>query len=306
MKLNHLKMKVKTGILLVIFIQLALQIHAQTVIGVNDSIAELVRKQIDETPFFRSSQIKVEEESALKLVDALPAFGVFQDTYFTTGIPLNGSINRNTADAKFQISIRQRLTRSRLPFNTFLFVTYTQKSFWDIYAESSPFRDTNYNPGLGLGKYIIRDNVFKGTAFLQIEHESNGRDSLDSRSWNMLSFSTKYYYNPRLSFGFKFWIPIVDGENNGDLLDYRGFFKISMNYITAGAKWWLSAELNPRKGFGNINTSFTAGLKISRKSNQYLYAQFYNGTGDSLLDYNKYAMNIRIGFCIKPDFGSIF
>ena len=293
-------------IALTIYILLsALQCYAQDTTG-NDSIDNVIRFHLEKTPFYKNSQIEVDEEEVLKIIDALPAFGVFKDTYFTTGIPLNQTINRNTADALFQISIRHRLTKSRLPFNTFLYLTYTQKSFWDIYADSAPFRDSNYNPAIGLGKYIIHDNKFKGTAFLEIEHESNGRDGEESRSWNMISLSAKYFFNLQLSFGVKVWIPIVDGDHNKDLIDYRGIGTLSVNYITKDAKWWLSAELNPRKGWGNMNTVATAGFKVSRNANQYIYARFYNGRGDSLLDYNRYDMNIRVGFCIKPDFGSIF
>lgn len=280
-------------------------IKAQT-ISASDSIEQLIQERMEGNVFFRKNEITVDEKDVMKLADALPAFGVYKDTYFTTGIPLNESVNRNTADVMFQISIRQRLTKSRLPFNTFLYLTYTQKSFWDIYADSAPFRDNNYNPAIGLGKYIIHNNKFKGTVFLQFEHESNGKGGDDSRSWNMISLSTKYFYNPQLFFGAKVWIPIVDGGENKDLIDYRGIGYLTVDYTTKNHRWWLSAELNPRKGFGNINTVVTAGFKVSKNSNQYLFARFYNGKGESLIDYNKYDMNLRVGFCIKPDFGSIF
>lgn len=283
----------------------AIQLNAQRLTG-NDSIDNIIHTHIRHTPFYKNSQIEVDEEEILKIMDALPAFGVFKDNYFTTGIPLNTSIDRNSADAMFQISIRHRLTRSRLPFNTFLYLTYTQKSFWDIYAESAPFRDNNYNPALGIGKYIIHNNKFKGTAFLQIEHESNGKADKDSRSWNLISLSSKYFFNLQFALGFKIWIPLVDGEENRDLIDYRGIGTFSLNYITKDAKWWLSSDFNPRRGWGNMNTIITAGFKVSKNANQYIYARFYNGRGDSLLDYNRYDMNIRIGLCIKPDFGSIF
>ena len=275
-------------------------------ISLKDSINNIVEERLRKTTFHKQDQLEIEEESILKLADELPAFGVYKDTYFTTGVPLNKKIDRNTADVMFQISIRHRLTKSRLPFNTFLYLTYTQKSFWDVYAESAPFRDNNYNPGIGLGKYIIHNNTLKGGAFLQIEHESNGRNGKESRSWNMISLSSKYYYNLQLAFGFKVWIPIVDGEENGDLLDYRGIGTLSVNYITKNKKWWFEAEINPRKGFGNANTIVTASFLVSENANQYIYARFYNGKGESLLDYDKYNMNIRVGFCIKPDFGSIF
>lgn len=271
-----------------------------------DSIDVFILQQIDENIPYRQKQLQISEEDVLKMADALPAFGVYKDTYFTTGIPLNQSINGHTADAMFQLSIRQRLTRSRLPFNSFLYFTYTQKTFWDIYADSSPFRDNNYNPGIGIGRYIIHDNRLKGTAFAQIEHESNGESEKESRSWNMLSFTGRYFYNLQLVFEAKVWIPIVDGENNPDLLDYRGLGYFSVDYITKDQKWWLSADLNPRKGFGNVNTTLTAAFKVSRKSSQYVFARLYDGVGDSLLDYKRYEMNIRLGFCIKPDFRSIF
>jgi phospholipase A1 len=278
---------------------------AQTEV-LNDSLLQKIDAHMQKTPFYSKSQIEVNEEEVMKAVDKLPAFGVYKDTYFTTGIPLNKTINRNTADALFQISIRHRVTRSRLPFNSFLYLTYSQKSFWDIYADSAPFRDNNYNPSLGIGRYIIRNNKLEGTAFLQFEHESNGKVEKDSRSWNMMSLSTKYFFNMQLSLGLKVWIPYVDGEHNQDLLNYRGLGIANMNYISRDKRWWLTADINPRKGWGNINTTITAGFKISKNDNQYLYARFFNGKGDSLLDYNKYNMNIRIGVCIKPDFNSIF
>jgi len=293
-------------ILFIIIIPNFNQSFGQSTTG-NDDIEQTFRNHMRETPFYKRNQIEVDEEDVLQMVDNLPAFGVFRDSYFVTGIPLNKPINVNTADAMFQISIRHRITKSRLPYNTFLFITYTQKAFWNIYAKSSPFHDINYNPAIGLGKYIIHNNKFKGTAFLQIEHESNGRDSLDSRSWNMASISVKYFFNPQIVLGLKTWIPIVDGKNNKDLIDHRGWALVSLNYITKNEKWWFSAEFNSKKGsFASANTTLTAGIKVSDKSNQYLYARFHSGTGDSLLDYKQYNINIRVGFCIKPNYLSIF
>lgn len=272
----------------------------------NDTIRRQYNAAMEDSRIFRPRHLNISEDETIKLADRLPSFAVYRDTYFVTGIPLNEKITNESADATFQVSIRQRLTKSVLPFKTFLYLTYTQKSFWDIYSESSPFRDTNYNPGLGLGKYIIHDKKLVGAAFAQIKHESNGRDGDDSRSWNYLSLSMKYYFNARFNLSGEFWIPYVDGENNHDLLDYRGLGYISINYVSYKHKWWLSADINPRKGFGNINTVLTASFRISEKANQYIFARMYNGYGESLIDYNKYTMNIRVGICIKPDFYSIF
>lgn len=303
MKNFHIKFKT---ILVVGFIINCLSIKAQYPQSRKDSLSIFLEKHFTNTILSKKDKIYVVEEDLLKAADEMPVFGVYKDTYFVSGIPLNKGVNRNTADALFQISVRQRLTKSRFMFNTFLYLTYTQKSFWSIYAESSPFRDTNYNPGIGLGKYMIQNNILKGAAFIQVEHESNGRDGLESRSWNMISLSYNHIYNVQLLFGFKAWIPIVDGKENKDLLDYKGIGYLSVNYMTKNKKWWFTAEVTPRKGLGNANTTISAALNISKTTNQYIYARFYNGKGDSLLDYNKYTVNIRFGVCIKPDFGSIF
>lgn len=273
---------------------------------VSDSTMQKIGTYVDTTSLLTRNQIHTSEQEVIEVLDALPAFAVYRDMYFTTGVPLNEKITRKSADALFQLSIRQRLTKSYLPFNTFAYLTYTQKSFWDIYDSSAPFRDTNYNPGIGLGKYIIRNYQLKGAMFIQIEHESNGRDEEESRSWNYLSFSAKYFYNHRLTFGMKAWIPYVDGGENKDLIDYRGIAVLSTNYRSNDSKWWLTAELTPRKGWGNANTIITAAFRVSKNSNQYLYARFYNGKGESLLDYKKYCMNIRVGICIKPNFLSVY
>jgi len=272
----------------------------------NDSIREQYNVAMRDPNIFKPRHFEISEKEAIRMADRMPSFAVYKDTYFVTGIPLNEEITNTSADASFQISIRQRLTKSVLPFKTFAYLTYTQRSFWDIYAESSPFRDTNYNPGLGLGKYIFHDKKLVGAMFAQLKHESNGRDGEDSRSWNYLSISMKYYFNARFNLSGEFWIPYVDGGNNKDLIDYRGLGYLSINYISDKHKWWLSADLNPKRGFGNINTTLTASFRISEKANQYIFARFFHGYGESLLDYDKYSMNIRVGICIKPDFYSLF
>jgi phospholipase A1 len=257
--------------------------------------------------FIRSKQLGLSKEEAMKMADTSPAFGVYRENYFVTGIPLNKKVTDITADAAFQISIKHRITRKILPFDTFAYLTYSQKSFWDIYAESSPFRDSNYNPGLGLGKFLFRDNKLIGAASVQAMHESNGRDSIDSRSWNYLSLSAKYYFSPNFCIAGEFWPPFTEfGTNSKDLIDYKGYGCLSVNYLTNNRRWWLSADLLPRKGFGNINTAFTAAFRVSSRSTQYLFARFYQGYGESQKDYRKYVINIRVGMCIKPDFFSIF
>jgi phospholipase A1 len=253
-----------------------------------------------------SQELAKSEDEIFRYMDDLPPFSIYKDNYFNTGIPLNRGINEETADAKFQISIRHRLTKSRLPFNTFLYLTYTQKSFWDIYQTSSPFRDNNYNPGIGLGRYIVVDNRLTGAAFLQFEHESNGLDSIDSRSMNWIGFSGKYFISSHLAVRFKVTLPFMLGEENSDILDYRGTGFFSADYKTSDNQWWFSGTYSPRKSVKALNLQLTAGYKISDKFNQYIFGELYSGTGDSLLDYKRKDTQLRVGICIKPDFYTVF
>ena len=293
---------------LLLFISVSVTLFAQkdsTDVGRNSIKGKNDSAMVDYA-VFTPRLIRISEKEVIRAIDKLPSFAVYQDLFFITGVPLNEKVTKTTADAVFQISFRQRLTRSVLPFNLFAYLTYTQKSFWNIYMDSRPFRDTNYNPGIGLGRYLVYKNQLVGGAFIQLKHESNGLDEEESRSWNYLDFTAKYYFNPQLNITGEFWIPFSKGSENTNLIDYKGLGQLSFNYISHEQRWWLSAELNQRKKFGNANTTLSLGYILSKDTNLYLFSRFYNGYAESLLDYSKYTMNIRVGICIKPDFYSIY
>ncbi len=50
----------------------------------------------------------------------------------------------------------------------------------------------------------------------------------------------------------------------------------------------------------NYNFIIEAAYRFSLKSNQYLFAQYYNGYGEGLLDYKQYHSQLRVGIVIKP------
>jgi phospholipase A1 len=88
--------------------------------------------------------------------------------------------------------------------------------------------------------------------------------------------------------------------------NYRGLGKININGIDNTKKWWFELQLNPRKSFGNVNTTASISFKVSDSSNQYAFLRFQDGYGESLLDYNKYSISLQIGICIKSNFYSIY
>lgn len=251
-------------------------------------------------------KVKYNADSVRAELDKMPYFTLFRDNYFSGGIPLGTKPTGHNSDVKFQLSISQRLTKSKLPFDSYLFIQYTQKAFWDVFRESLPMRDLNFNPGIGLGHLIIRHNKYIGKAYLMLEHESNGKDSIDSRSWNKITFSWTLVLNDNWETQFKTWIPIIDGENNKDILKYNGIFQFAVNYRTCNKRLQIGALITQRKAWFGFNTQLELSYKFNKRENQFFFIQYYNGYGENLLEYNQYKNMLRVGFVIKPQDFSLY
>ena len=251
-------------------------------------------------------KVKYNADSVRAELDKMPYFTLFRDNYFSGGTPLGTKPTGHNSDVKFQLSISQRLTKSKLPFDSYLFIQYTQKAFWDVFRESLPMRDLNFNPGIGLGHLIIRHNKYIGKAYLMLEHESNGRDSIDSRSWNKITFSWALVLNDNWETQFKTWIPIIDGENNKDILKYNGIFQFAVNYRTCNKRLQIGALITQRKAWFGFNTQLELSYKFNKRENQFFFIQYYNGYGENLLEYNQYKNMLRVGFVIKPQDFSLY
>ena len=246
-------------------------------------------------------------DSIREELDSRPYFSLYKDTYFVGGTLLGGTPTQQNSDVKFQISFQQRLTKSVLPWNTYLYLFYTQKAIWHVFEESLPFHDLNFNPGIGLSRFIIMKNRLVGKATMMIEHESNGRDGTASRSWNKISWAGEAYISPYLMAHAKFWIPIIDGKYNRDILRYSGLYQAGFQAMSLDDKWVLDMTLVKRKGWDlNFNTIVQLGYRINHNSNQFIMLQYYNGYGESMLNYNQYHSRIRVGLLIRPLFFSDF
>lgn len=239
--------------------------------------------------------------------DNQPYFGLYKDNYFTFGIPVGESPSKYNSNVKFQISIAQRLTKSTLPWNTYLSLFYTQKVFWNVLESSMPMTDLNFNPAVGLVKPLFVKNRFIGKLMLMLEHESNGRDGVKSRSWNKISFGASIMIDPQMIVHGKAWIPIVDGMYNKDILDYAGIYQVGTSFFTADRRFGASVTLVKRRGWSlDYNAIIELNYRLFKRDNQYLFLQYYNGYGEGLLDYNKYHSMLRVGIVIKPKIFSEF
>lgn len=275
----------RTVFLLFTIITLALPAHSQIVTSSN---AEIIRR-----------------DSIIRDYDSRPYFGLYKDNYFVFGPAVNSRPTTENSNVKFQISVSQKLTRSNLPFGTYLYLFYTQKAFWNILEDSMPFTDLNFNPGLGLTKPLFNRDRFIGKISLIIEHESNGRDSIYSRSWNRASLAASIFIDRNLMVYGKTWIPVIDGQHNKDILDYCGIYTVGTQFISNNRRFFGSMTVTRRAGSffrNNINVEF--GYRFSKRDNQFFFVQFYNGYGEGLLEYNKFHSVLRAGICIRPEFFS--
>jgi len=261
-----------------------------------------------------TGQIVTMEKSSAQIADSIreeldsrPYFSLYKDTYFVGGTVFTGKPDIHNSDVKFQISFQQRLTKSNLPGHTYLYLFYSQKAMWNVLERSLPFHDLNFNPGIGVSRFIILKNRLVGKITMMIEHESNGRDGIESRSWNKISWAGEAYISPILMAHAKFWIPIIDGKYNRDILKYSGISQAGFQAVSTDNKWVLDMTLVKRQGWNlNFNTIVQLGYRLNHNSNQFIMLQFYNGYGETLLDYNQYHSRLRFGLLIRPRFFSDF
>lgn len=240
-------------------------------------------------------------DSIKKEFDYGPFFGLYKDNYFTVGTAVGQKPSALNSDVKFQISLSIRLTNATLPWNTYLYLFYTQLTFWNVFQNSMPMRDMNFNPGIGWTKPFFSKDRYIGKMTLIVEHESNGRDGDESRSWNRVALAGSAVVTDWLMVHGKFWIPIIDGMNNKDILRYAGLFRVGFTLTSSNKRWQGNLSLVKRKG--NVfdwNTIAEVSWKVSEKANVNLFAQYYNGYGENLLDYNQFHSRLRVGLVFKP------
>lgn len=246
-------------------------------------------------------------DSLKKELDYGPYYGLYKDNYFTVGTQPFAKPTSTNSDVKFQLSFMFRLTEATLPWNSYIFLMYTQKTFWNVFQESLPMRDINFNPGVGWTKPFFSKDRYMGKLTLLLEHESNGRDGDASRSWNKISLCASTIIDEWLMVHAKYWIPIIDGGGNKDILKYCGIYQGGFVVTSRNKKWTWGLTWVKRQGWNfNFNTIWETSWKVSEKMNLNLYAQYYNGYGENLIDYKQFHSRLRVGLVFKPKFFSEF
>jgi len=203
----------------------------------------------------------------------------------------------------FQLSLKVKLWEDILGQKADLWVGYTQRSFWQFYnfEDSSPFRETNYEPELLLNlRTDYRLLGLRGRFFnLGFNHQSNGQSAPLSRSWNRIVAGGGFERGD-FSLLLKGWYRIpesVADDDNPKMGDYLGYGEVWAYYIWKGNRFGImlrnNLDFDTNRGAVQAEWSFPIFKQVGG------YLQYFNGFGESLLDYNYRVNRIGIGFILK-------
>jgi len=212
---------------------------------------------------------------------------------------------RSDAELKFQISLRHRIGDFPVYFG------YTQVAYlrWLDEKNSRPFREINFNPEIW---YRVRpgrlwpDEALDWLGLdLGYEHESNGEDLPQSRSWDRL-YARPFFDAGPWHGALKVWYRIPEskkdspadpsGDDNPEILDYYGYHELNVNY-TFGDGDWLSvttryAAANRR---GSLRLEYATPTPTR---NSYFFFQLFSGYGESLQTFKQNRSRIGLGFAL--------
>lgn len=216
--------------------------------------------------------------------------------------------NLKHTEAEFQFSVKILLREGIFNDNGHLYLGYTNHAFWQVYNGdiSRPFRETNHQPELILSFtndweiFGFRNVLNEGI----INHQSNGQGGTLSRSWNRIMFNS-VFEKDNLAFSFKPWYRLPEskakypgdpkGDDNPDIEKFLGHFEFTTAFQHRSNIFSMMVRNNFRsenKGAVELGWSFP----VSQRSQTIRgYVKYFNGYGESLIDYNDYTQTIGLG-----------
>jgi phospholipase A1 len=213
------------------------------------------------------------------------------------------NIGLDDTEAQFQISIKTPLAIGLFDAVD-LYAAYTNRSFWQVYNSdiSRPFRETNHEPEIWAQfhpnwKFFGFNNTFNSVGLV---HQSNGQGGELSRSWNRI-YANFVFERENFAMSVKPWYRIPEDDeddDNPDITDYLGHYELRAAY-----KWREhvfsgmsrnNLESDFSKGAVELGWSFPLGSYPYLKG----YVQYFNGYGESLIDYNQHTNRIGVGIAL--------
>jgi phospholipase A1 len=214
----------------------------------------------------------------------------------------DSSMDLKETEVQYQISIKSKLWQDVLGKKMDLWFGYTQRSFWQLYTfeNSSPFRETNYEPEVLLNFRTDFEVLGLRSRMINIgfNHQSNGRSEPTSRSWNRIVGNMGFEKGPFVLM-LNTWCRIPESDEDDDnpnIDDYLGPGEIQGYYFWNRQRLGLmlrnNLDFDGSRGAVQLEWSFPLIERIGG------YIQYFNGYGENLLDYDQSSNRIGIGFIL--------
>ncbi|MDA3849795.1 MAG: phospholipase A [Spirochaetaceae bacterium] len=264
-------------------------------------------------------------------VELQDAFSSYQPIYFVIGMGdyVKTRILDESSNVGESLETRQwvKLSYSMkyqffYQYNTGLFLGFTQTMFWDIFNESSPLSELNYNPDffwrLQSGYNFLQNTDTGIFDYLQmgVEHKSNGLAGTESRGYDRaygqlqlkvgdtfsLALNAKYFMFYQ-DFMPDWYISEID-----DLAEYRSNWEFCLQ-VHLNTKWaffipnYVILEVGPGGGFNQFD--FSKGYQQIHIvfgdvfGGVHPYLQLWNGYGEGLINYDETTLSIRAGIMLR-------
>ncbi len=226
-----------------------------------------------------------------------------------------GDTHYINTEVKFQISLRADYITEWFGFSQMWTGAYTQTSYWQIFIESSPFRETNYKPELFVTVpfYHKMDTIGLKALSFGFKHVSNGQPDANgtrvrpdgpiegsrSRSWNRL-YARAYFQWDSFFAKATLWHRIKEDfatDDNPDILDYYGHGSFELGYIYK--KLLASLTLRPSFSSGRVTGELDISYPVPISDNVFFFLQGFSGYGQSLIDYDRRVRQIGFGLSIS-------
>ncbi|WP_295799632.1 phospholipase A [uncultured Microbulbifer sp.] len=205
------------------------------------------------------------------------------------------------AEIQFQLSLQVPIWSGILGEDSFLSFAYTNRSFWQAYAESGPFRETNHEVEL-LATWASDWQIFGFQNVVSqagVSHQSNGRGAPYSRGWNRV-FVDFTLERGGYFIGLKPWYRLSTDSSAGrgpDLDTHFGNFELSGGYRSG--RYTSSFKLR-----NNLSSENLGAVELSWKfpitTRVRGFVKYFDGYGESLIDYSVRVRTFGVGFELAP------
>jgi len=214
------------------------------------------------------------------------------DDVYKNNTPENQKISHT--DFKFQLSFAMPVWEKIFDTNTGLLFAYTQLSYWQLYQNSSFFREVDYEPEM----FIYHKFFSWFGSSLGVVHQSNGKGGETERAWNR-AYLRMTFSGESWMIHTTVWKPIYRRDEllNKDIYDYKGYGNIILVYKLNSNVLSLQLQNLAESRLKRKSVDLTWSYQLFH--NYTLFVQYFHGYGQSLIEYNHKTNSIGIGFCLN-------